>query len=57
MFVQKLLGKMSCQLWYILLSFPNFNFKTIIAMHVIVQTRNVCTPDGNLEIYAWVEDM
>lgn len=57
MFVQKLLGKMSCQLWYILLSLHNLYFKTIKAMHVIVQMQNVCTPDGNLDIYAWVEDM
>lgn len=55
MSVQKPLGKMSCQLWYILLSIHNLHFKAIMSMDV--QMHNVSTPDGNLEIYAWAEDI
>lgn len=57
MSVQKLLGKMSCQPWYILLSFHNLYFKPIPAMQVIIQMHNICIPHGNLEIYAWAEDI
>lgn len=50
-------GKVSRQLWYILLNFHNFYFKTIWALHVIIQVPNVCTPDGYLGMHAGAEDI
>lgn len=56
MSVGKLKGKVSCQLWYILLNFPNFYFKPIWALRVIIPVHNMCTPDGNLRMHAGAED-
>lgn len=57
MSVQKMQGKMSRQLWLILLNFHNLYFETILALHVIIQVHNACTPDGNLGMYAGAEDI